>query len=74
MTCDDVTGIDFNLDAQKVSVIPIEEILVIKGLSDCDSCGSSVSSSIREENQSTHTSNHTLRALASKVDLVITIL
>ena len=58
VTCDDVTGIDFNLDVQKVSVIAIEEILVIKRLSDCDSCESSVSSSIREENQSNHTSNH----------------
>ena len=58
VTCDDVTGIDFNLDVQKVSVIAIEEILVIKRSSDCDSCESSVSSSILEENQSNHTSNH----------------
>ena len=58
VTCDDVTGIDFNLDVQKVSVIAIEEILVIKGLSVYDFCGNVTFL------------NLTLRALAFKVDLV----
>ena len=50
MTCDDVTGIDFNLDVQKVPEITIEEVLVVKTSSDCDSYESSVSNSILEEN------------------------
>ena len=67
MTCDDVTGIDFNLDVQKVSEIAIEEVLVIKTSSDCDSCASYSGG----EPIKPYLQPHALRALASKVDLVL---
>ena len=57
-----------------MSVIAIEDILVIKRSSDCDSCESSVASSILEEPIKVikpYLQPLALRALASKVDLVI---